>query len=378
MAGKNLNNLHFGAGELFYFSGGAWLSFGYSNDGGTLTYDPVYVDFMANETGETILKKVSNGENATFTTKFMQNEKGVLNKAMPLSTIYTSGAQEALGVGITGHSDLLDLAVALKYNPTNSKGTNGADDLTYLEDDLIIWKAASSSSVALAFMSGEFTGMPVTFTIFPDTTRDSGSQVFVVGDPAVVGYAQTDPVVLGTIPAVGAVAVAVTVSSVIVVDQQLVDDRVDDGDVGVIVNATGVEVAAAKTYGKTISQLFNSAITANNPDGVTSPNSFTLAAAEVLALDDILNGLTVKITEGGNTHTTTISDYTLAGVVTLAVACPFTFTAAMEYTIYGGFIQINPTASMGAAALHSVVVGGLTGKNLRTMASPISNSFTTA
>ena len=377
MAGKDLSTVDLGAGEVFYDSNGSWISLGHSEGGSTITYTPNYSEYMSDLEGDTILKEVMRGENVTLNVTFSQFEKELINKAAPFSVLYTSGTSNSLGFGVTPYGDLFNETIQLKFHPINSTGTNRTDDLTNVDDDFIFWKAASNSELALAFSKDAFRNIPITFRIYKDTTRDSGTQLFVLGDPDNVGLTQTAPALLGTIPDLAATTVAAAVSPIIVMDQQLIDDTVYDGDVGVVVESTGVSVAAAVSYGKTLSQLIDSDITANNPSAVTSPSSITVATADILAQDDILNGLTIKITEDGNTHTTTISDYTLAGVVTLTDNCPFTFTIAAEYTIYGGFIQINPTASL-ASAVHSIVLAGLQGKNSMYQATPISNKFTTA
>jgi len=377
MAGNDIAKTRLGAGKVFYMLNGAWVNFGYTTDGGTYTYTPEYADLQTDQNGTTIVKKVLIGEMATLAISALQIEKSIINKAAPFSTVYTSGADTALGFGVNPYGDLLDETIQLKFHPINQKGTSNADDEDYTDDDIIIWKAGSDGALTLAFTSGEFTNIPITFTAFNDDSRNSGIRLNIIGDTATVGYAQTAPALLGTIPDLAGTDIAITVSPIIVMDKQLVADTVYSGDVGVIVESTGIAVAAAVTYGKTLSQIIDSDVTVNNPSAVTSPSSITVATADILAQDDILNGLTIKITEDGNTHTTTISDYTLAGVVTLTVNSPFTFTVAAEYTIYGGFIQINPTASMANATIHSIVLAGLQGKNLLTMATPIANKFTT-
>lgn len=367
-----------GAGKLYLESGGGWVKFGKSEGTGTITYMAEYWDGTSAEGGSTLESKINIGQNATIEMTLIEYSKENIQRAAPLATVYTDGADMALGFGGGINLDVFDSAFKLRFHPMNTLAAGGTDDESYTKDDMIFWKAASTTDLALAFAYDDRRKVPVTFDIFRDTTLDEAYSLFIIGDPATVGMAQTPPALLDTIPANGATAVAVGAKVYVVLDQQLVDDKIGAGDVGLCLESTGDAVTCTKTYGKTISQMFNADVTVNNPSAVASTTEFTLATAEIMALDDILNTQVIKIVEGDCSHITTISDYTSLGVVTLSEACPFTFTTAATYEIYGGFIELDPSVDLSAATSYQIVVGGVQGRNLLQKAEPESRKFTTA
>ena len=372
-----IENVKLGAGKLSIMSGGIWVDVGETEGASTLTYTPEYYEVKVPRTGTTTRKLLNLGQNATLEMTIVNFTKANIHRAAPLSVIYTSGGQIAMGFGGGLNKDLFTDALRLKFHPYNTETSDNNDDNTYLDDDFIFWKAASSADLALAFAYDDTRKIPTTFQIFKDDTQDASISLFIVGDPAVVGITQTAPALIDTLPANAATAVALDAKVYIVLDQQLVDDQLGVGDVGLCLASTGVEVASTKTYGKTLSQLADSTITVNNPATVTSTTIFNLAAADVIAAADIINDLVIKIVEGACSHITTISDYSIAGEVTMAVASPFTFTTAATYEIYGAFIEIDPTAALTTTVNYVISIGGVQGKNLMQKTDMISRTITT-
>ena len=371
------SDIKLGAGKLYYDSGGEWVYMGETDGSTTMTYSPEYFDITTAQGGSSIKGKINMGQNATIEVVLSEYNKENIQRAMPLATIYTDGDESALGFGGGINSNVLDSALKLKFHPMNTEAAGNTDDITVIGKDFTFWKAVSATDVALAFAYDDTRKIPITFQIFKDSTVTTAYDLFVVGDTDIVGITQTAPALIGTLPANGAAAVALDAKIYVVLDQQLVDNKLAPGDVGLCLASTGVAVSCTETYGKTISQLFDSDVTVENPSAVASTTEFTLATPDIIASNDILNGLSITITEGSCTHTTTISDYTSLGVVTLALACTFTFTTAAEYKISGGFIELEPAANLTTAVDYVIVVGGVQGKNLKQKTGVIAYTITT-
>jgi hypothetical protein len=329
---------------------------------------------MSDQTGTNPIKKILVGEGATLEFGVIELSKDAIQIAMPAATKYTSGNQEGLGVGRNPGWDLFDSAQQFYIHPINTRGTNDADDLTYNDDDIVVWKGAVAEAVTLSYSNDNQPVMDITVNMFPDTDQTELQYLFTVGDPDVVSASQSAPTVLGTDPAEGGTGESKTTAKWVVFSEELrgfTSSTTDlSGYVDIVTHADGTAVATTDTYADYVSGTAEAG----------AASTITLEDGEVPAEDDILNGLTIEITGGtGSGQTRTISDYVgSTRVTTVSTAWTTQPDTTSTYKVYGGFCTLKPSSALSGSTDYAIIAAGVEAKNGLNLANAVMNVFTTA
>ena len=187
--------IQLGACKVWYDDSEGWMSIGATYGGTKVEYAPTYFDLKIDQLGDTVVKKILKGESASISFGIAESGLSKLQLAMPFGTLYSSGGDQALGVGVNAGGDLLDKTVALKVHPINSRGSSGTDDESYIDDDFIFWKTGNAQAVEIDYSPDSPRVYKVKLSVFPDTTKGAGKYLFVIGDPATAGLDTTPPTI---------------------------------------------------------------------------------------------------------------------------------------------------------------------------------------
>jgi len=343
--------INLGACKIWYEDTNGWVSIGATSGGLTFNYNPSLFDMKIDQTGETIVKKILQGEDATI--KFGIAESGLekLQLAIPFGTIYASGADKAFGVGVNMGGDMLDHTVKLKVHPQNTRGTGGIDDESYINYDFTIWMAGNTSAVELNYSHDAARVYDVTMNIFPEFSQNSGRYLFVIGDPSVSADGIAPDInTLGVYPADGATAVVITIEPRIVMSEVI--RELSSG----VPNAIAKLVKESDHSNVTIAVASEQYVegTAQSGTGTT----IVLASGEIDG-DDQYNGLSIQITDGAGKgdDLVAITDSVATGDTLTVAAWPNgTPDITSKYKIYATRITITPSASLDASTLYNILL----------------------
>jgi hypothetical protein len=287
-----------------------------------------------------------------------------------MGTLYSSGGKLAIGGGRSPGTDGLTLASKIKLHPINQLGTDGADDLTYTDHDIILWKALSTEAISLSYKVGEVQQYAVKMVAFPDTSQPSGRQLYLIGDPAATADT-TAPDILASVPADTGTDVAITVEPVLITTEPIrTTGTTLLGVCKLQVASTHADVASTVVAEQYIE---GTAVSATATDLV-------MDAGEVPA-NDCYNGLYVELTAGTGKSATLIAitdSVAGAGNKIVVAAWPAgTPDSTTTYKIHASRITITPDASLTNSVEYDILTSGLLDMSANPQADVDKRSFTT-
>jgi hypothetical protein len=162
--------------------GGGYFFLGGTIDAQTLNYTPSFNPIEFNELSgksDDILIK----EELDFSMTFAEFTRANLKLAFPMWTEFT-GTGYSYGIGGQQFTKISTKFFKLLIHPVNQKGANGSDDLTFLDDDITVWKAANIKATPRSFGKDKPEGLTVTFTAYYDDSQVAGMKLALKGDPA--------------------------------------------------------------------------------------------------------------------------------------------------------------------------------------------------
>jgi hypothetical protein len=118
-----------------------------------------------------------------------------LRLAMPWTTLYTDGANQALGHGAQIGLELSDEAVMVRVHPINKRGTDGNDDPTYLHADVTFWKGVNMKETPRKITPADDKLIDIELQCIIDSSKPANYNVCIEGDPDVVGIDVAPPTV---------------------------------------------------------------------------------------------------------------------------------------------------------------------------------------
>jgi len=365
---QDITQVELGAGRMFRDVGGVWVDLGYTIEGTTFNYAATLRDQVLDQTGTEPAYKTLQGETASLEFTLVQKDTLAMQTAFPYSNTYASGDARAYGFGVNPglKSNSTDIAAKYKFHPINALGTSRTDDLDEKGDDIIFWTATGSGEVNREYSNDAERALNVVLMANRDTSRTT-DQLGIIGDEDLI-TTQVAPTILGTYPSNTDTDIAVTDNIEIAVSQQLLGG-VLNGDAELY--AANVKIASAVTYADNLSGTAQSA----------TATTIVLEAAQTTLPNDALNGLYIKIVSGtgSGSDLVAITDYVKATLTaTVAAWANGTPDNTSVYEIYGGFITINPTASLDASTVYQIVVAHVQAENTLYLADPVLASFTTA
>jgi hypothetical protein len=280
--------IQLGACKIWYWDGAGWVSIGATQGGTSVRYAPQYRDVKIDQTGETVVKKILQGENGSISFGIAQSGLEKLQLAIPFGTIFSQNGKKAFGVGVNAGADMLDKTVKLKIHPINTLGAFGTDNEGFVDDDFIIWKAGNADAVEIPYAHDSERVYRVTMTMFPDFDAGAGRYLFVIGDVSVSGD-DISPFVNGVSPVDKSIDVNVSVEPVVVMSEPL--RHLSGG----LPNAVITLSKLADREAVNISISSEAVIEGKATGG--SANTIALEGGE-LSVDDIYKDLMIQITDG--------------------------------------------------------------------------------
>lgn len=321
----NIENVNKGACKIYVDRGGGagYEPVGFTTDTFQLSQEPNWEDVTSWQTGEnTPIDSYFKGATGSISFGVLEKTMKNLKLMIPTGVLYTNGTKTAFANGLPMDAKLSDYAVKVKLHPINKRGTAGADDETYVDDDIIAWKCASTKGVQMDLKGGKVV-WNMELAILADTTKPSDYQLWIEGDPAIIGIVNVAP------------ALATTSGELVGMEAEK-----SGGWTEVPAGATGLtDVLATSNLRVTMNQLIDSAI---DTDHVALIN---------LADNSVVAGVVTS-------ETVTLDD-----------------AGAVEHIVTR--ITFNPTASLTASGTYLFVVGGLVGLTGLVM-SPVSRMITVA
>lgn len=378
----NTGAIQLGPCKIWYWDTNGYVAVGGTEGGTRINYSPKFFDLKIDQMGETVVKKILQGEEASIAFGIAETGFEKLQLAIPFGTIYTDAGNKSFGVGVNSGGDLLSKTVKLKVHPINTKGASGVDDETYIDDDFMIWKTGNAEAVEIPYTNDAPRTYQVTMNIFPDLDQNAGRYLFVIGDPS-ISADSTPPDVNkptsaneGCYPLDDAVAVAITVVPKIVMSEVIreLSGETINGIVKLVkddtVANTHTNVAIAVGFEQYIEGLAL----------VATASTLDLASGEI-SQDDQLNGLYIEITDGTGVgdDLIAITDSTTANDrVTVAAWVNGTPDATSRYKIHGSRVTITPTASLTAAKAHNILIANMVDRAENIQTNIFESSFETA
>lgn len=348
-----------------------WTRAGGTTGGVTVTNTPTYTDCNLDEYGTSPIEKILSGEEASVSGTFGVYDKDALELCLPMGTVYTQGANEAIGIGRNVGVKLTDHTFEMKIHPINTLGASGGDDETYLADDYTFFKVANAGDLSDMFNTGEQKTLDFTFYVFHDSDRTMPN-MYIIGDPDIVNSPTTGaPAILSSNPADGATAVVVSDDILLYTSLpiRMATTTTPDGNFQVFNDLTHAEIACTVTAEQTVT------------GDVTSATATTLVieAGDIFA-DDCLNGAYVEITDGtGKSSTLVAITDSVESTNTLTVAAwpSGTPDSTSSYKLHVTAVTINPDSSLASATKFDVIASAMRGVNAETSEAEVF-SFTTA
>ncbi|RJR31898.1 MAG: hypothetical protein C4574_00665 [Candidatus Latescibacterota bacterium] len=116
---------------------------------------------------------------------------------MPQATLYTDGADQAVGFGARINEGITDKTVKLRIHPINKLAADGSgdDDPLFLDDDYTFWKVASIKDLNITFKPAEEHSFPCELATFIDNSKPTLHNVVLRGDPDIADIDVTPPAV---------------------------------------------------------------------------------------------------------------------------------------------------------------------------------------
>ena len=176
-------NIKIGSAKIWTDNGSGYVAAGFTLDDISLKVNQSWHDRKSGQLGETLVDKVIIGESADIEFSMLETTVNNLQLALPMGTVF-SGSGTTIGLGAAVYSSLLTKAVKILLHPINQRGAGGADDETYLDDDVTLWKVANIEGIDLGYKSTEDRVFNVKMSAFADTTKAAGMYLGIIGDPA--------------------------------------------------------------------------------------------------------------------------------------------------------------------------------------------------
>lgn len=370
----NTQAIHLGACKIWYWDTNGWVAIGATFGGTTITYSPQFYDLKIDQLGETVVKKILQGEIANIRFGIAEQGLAKLQLAIPFGTLYSSGGKQALGVGVNSGGDLLEKTIKLRVHPINSLGVNHSDDESYIENDFIVWKAGNAEPVELPFNPDSPRVYSVTMSIFPDLDQSPGRYLFVIGDPNVTGDSTPPSVnIKGEYPADGATDVPVTIRPRLVISKvlRMLNSQTPNCILNMLKESDHSKVALTVTAEQYIEGTAMAA----------TDTTMNLNTGEI-DRDDQFNGLYVELTEGTGAKPGTlisITDSTAANdQITVASWPNGTPDNTTKYRIHATRITIAPTSNLLNNTQYNIIVTNMIDLAGNIQQNVFETSFTTA
>lgn len=337
---------------------GEIIAIGATTGGTKLSYEQKFTDIKIDQLGETVVKKILQGESASIEFTIAESGFEKLKLAMPFGNLYTNGSSSAFGIGSNAGGDLLEKSVELFVHPINTEGTAGTDDEDFISNDIQIWQAANASAVELSYAVGETRAYKVNMEIFPDFTRPAGQYLFIIGDPDAADSALT------TLPSIKASGPADFDTSV-----------APDSDIEIMMNAplsmksttqpnAAILLQDAETHAEIETTVTATQYVTGSAVSATS-TTLTLASGAVTA-DDCFNGCSLEITGGTGASNVKIeiTDTDFAtNTLTVASWPAGTPVVGSAYKIYATKIIVSPISSLSLSTDYNLILGLTKGLN---------------
>lgn len=176
---------HEGVGTGFSFEtsvyGDTAIDLGYCDSAVEKAHEENYVDVTSHQTGSQILSQIHTGNTAGLTLNLKETSVSQLRKILLAegNSLIPDGtgvsSTEVMGYGTAQQfKQTLGRARKLKLHPTVLAPSNLSRDVTF-------WKAFPKVS-GLSFSGEEILMLPVEFMIYPDYTKDSRINMYLIGD----------------------------------------------------------------------------------------------------------------------------------------------------------------------------------------------------
>lgn len=378
----NTGAIQLGPCKIWYWDTNGYVAVGGTEGGTRINYSPKFFDLKIDQTGETIVKKILQGEEASIAFGIAESGFEKLQLAIPFGTIYSNAGNTAYGVGVNSGGDLLNKSLKLKVHPINTRGAGGVDDESYIDDDFTIWMAGNADAVEIPYTNDAPRTYNVTMAIFPDFDQDAGRYLFVIGDTAISADSTPPDVNKPTIanegcyPLDDASGVAITVVPKVVMSE--VVRELSGGDINGIVKLVKDDTVANTHTNVDIGVGFEQYIM-----GVALASTATTLdlATDEISQDDQLNGLYIEITDGtgaGDDLVAITDSATANNRVTVAAWINGTPDITSRYKIHGSRVTITPTASLTAAKAHNILIGNMIDRAGNIQTDIFESSFETA
>lgn len=157
------------------------IDLGYCDSAVEKAHEENYVDVTSHQTGSQILSQIHTGNTAGLTLNLKETSVAQLRKILLAegNSLIPDGtgvsSTEVMGYGTAQQfKQTLGRARKLKLHPTTLAPSNLSRDVTF-------WKAFPKVS-GLSFSGEEILLLPVEFMIYPDYTKDSRINMYVIGD----------------------------------------------------------------------------------------------------------------------------------------------------------------------------------------------------
>lgn len=359
----NTGAIQLGPCKIWYWDGNGYASIGATEGGTRINYSPKFFDLKIDQTGETVVKKILQGESASIAFGIAETGFEKLQLAIPFGTIYTNAGNKSFGVGVNSGGDLLDNTAKLKVHPINTRGTGGTDDESYIDDDFTIWMAGNAEAVEIPYTNDAPRTYQVTMNIFPDFNQNNGRYLFVIGDPA-ISADSTPPDVNkptsaneGCYPLDNEAAFATSGVPRVVLSEVIreTDDDLPNAIVKLIEDNT-----TANTHSNVdITVGFEQYITGDVL--AATATTLDLASGDV-DQDDQMNGLYVEITDGtgaGDDLIAITDSATANDRITVASWPNGTPDNTSKYKIYASRITLTPVSVLTSARAYNIVLANM-------------------
>jgi len=168
-------NINYGAAGVTFNS----VELGFFKDAVTFVYDITYFELTASQSSMIIDKKVVS-ERATCTVAMLETELNKLTTVMKTGTYVLDGGGSKKKISFGGHQiEVADAAELIITPLSDGAGTESSD----ANEKITVYKAFPEVKINYGFSleNGAWV-VPVEFHAIRDSTKDSGNQLFLMGD----------------------------------------------------------------------------------------------------------------------------------------------------------------------------------------------------
>lgn len=179
MSGINriADSINVGVAELYFYPEGQEIPIylGLTKDGVIFKYETNWKELTSDQTGTTPLDDVQIGESATAEVKILDTTKQKIAMIIPPATAIGSSAEpDAVTFGKRPGLRATHHAGKLVIHPISA-----GNDRSY---DVVIYRTANTGSLELAFKLEEEWVIPCKFKAYFDDSRQTGDQLFRIGE----------------------------------------------------------------------------------------------------------------------------------------------------------------------------------------------------